>query len=274
VARGISLHIGLNEVSASHYRDAAGEPWTGKLFGCENDARDMAKLAKAQGFEVRGPVLGADATSTAVLGHLGDLAKELTAGDICLLTYSGHGGQVKNENPDDDPEEDDLDETWCLYDRQLLDDELFAAFSDFGAGVRIVVLSDSCHSGTVSRANPPDPGTDDARIKQLPFDVALATEKANAAFYSLVQKEVPTKRLTSVAATVVLVSGCQDHQFSRDGRVNGAFTSSLLKAWRDPEARRSLPRLLKATSAGIPPAYGQEPNYSIYSFDIGPALSV
>ena len=50
---------------------------------------------------------------------------------------------------------------------------------------------------------------------------------------------------------MVLISGCQDYQFSRDGRQNGAFTGALLKAWEDPTARRSLKSLRDATAAGI-----------------------
>jgi hypothetical protein len=267
--------IGLNEVDPEHYRDGEGKPWKGELTACENDARDLAALAESLGFEVRGPLLTRTATSTEVIGQVRAAAKELSPGDLFLLTYSGHGGQVVNKNPEDDPEEDNLDETWCLYDRELLDDELFALFSEFAAGVRVVVLSDSCHSGTVTRAAP-GPALDEfARPKQLPEDVALATEAANSELYEGLQKAIPSKRLTSVAATVVLISGCQDHQFSRDGRENGAFTAALLKAWaEDPSARRSLTGLWKATSAGIPADYQQTPNYFTYAFDVGPALAI
>jgi metacaspase-1 len=273
MARGVSLHIGLNEVSPDHYRDSDGNPWNGRLYACENDARVMAELAEAQGFEVRGPLLTAEATAAAVLDDLRAAARDLAPGDTFFLTYSGHGGQVENTNPEDDPEDDALDETWCLYDRQLLDDELFAAYSEFAAGVKVVVFSDSCHSGTVARGDPPS-SDDDARPKQLPIDVALATEKANVAMYSTLQKDIPTKRLTRLDATVVLLSGCKDDQFSRDGRVNGAFTAALLEAWNDPDARRSLPRLLETLSARIPPSYNQVPNHSVYCFDVGPALAI
>jgi hypothetical protein len=273
MARGVALSIGLNEVDSSHYLDGEGKPWKGTLQACENDARDLAALAEGMGFEIRGPLLTTAATSTAVIDQVRAVAQELTSGDIFLFTYSGHGGQVANTNPDDDPEDDNLDETWCLYDRELLDDELFALFSEFAAGVRIVVLSDSCHSGTVTRAG--DSSADDLpEAKQLPADVAVATEEANAELYDGLQKAIPSKRLTSVAATVVLISGCQDYEFSRDGRDNGAFTGALLAAWDDPVARRSLPSLWEATKAGIPAQYEQTPNYLVYAFDTGPALVI
>lgn len=272
MARGVALHIGLNQVDPNHYRDAQGKPWAGTLAACENDARDMAALAASLGYEVRGPLLTAAAHSAAVIEHVAAAARELENGDIFFLTYSGHGGQVVNTNPNDDPEEDKLDETWCLFDRQLLDDELFALFSEFRSGVRVVVFSDSCHSGTVARGDPPL--DESAKPRQLPFDVAEATERANATLYDALQKDTPTKRLTTMSATVVLLSGCQDHQFSRDGRVNGAFTGALLKAWETPGARRSLDALLKATAAGIPQEFDQSPNYSVYCFSIGPPLVV
>lgn len=274
MARGISLHIGLNEVDPNHYRDGNGDPWRGELRACEADARDMEGLAREQGFEVRGPMMTAVATADQVITEIRRIAADLDTGDIFFLTYSGHGGQVSNSNPDDDPESDALDETWCLFDRELLDDELFALFSEFKPGVRIVVFSDSCHSGTVTRARPGDAIDRFSVPKQLPIEVAEATENANADLYGSIQRTIPSKRLTSLAATVVLLSGCQDSEFSRDGETNGAFTGALLKAWQDPANRTSLPALREATAAGIPRNFNQNPNYSIYSFDIGPALTV
>ena len=46
---------------------------------------------------------------------------------------------------------DQLDETWCLYDCMLVDDELCAMSSRFSVSVRIFVLSDICYSGTVTK---------------------------------------------------------------------------------------------------------------------------
>ncbi len=42
-ARGVSLHVGLNAVSAAAYGG-----WDGPLAACEFDANDMAAIAKSR----------------------------------------------------------------------------------------------------------------------------------------------------------------------------------------------------------------------------------
>jgi hypothetical protein len=140
--KGYALAIGLNSVNPDHY---AG--WSGKLTGCEPDVDVMEKIAKDVNYEVK-TLKTKDATRENVLGALREYSKKLIAGDELVISYSGHGGQVPDENGD---EKDGLDETWCLYDGELLDDEFHGALSEFTEGVRILVLSDSCHSGTYLR---------------------------------------------------------------------------------------------------------------------------
>ena len=142
MAQGISLHIGLNAVDPVHY---AG--WSGPLNACEADASDLGALAAAQGFATS-TLLTVEATREAVTSAFAHAAAALEPGDIFLITYSGHGGQLPDRNGD---EPDLVDETWCLYDGEIVDDELNALYRAFRAGVRIVVLSDSCHSGSVTK---------------------------------------------------------------------------------------------------------------------------
>src|SRR5215212_10639420 len=156
--RALSIHIGLNAVSPAHY-----EGWSGELTACEFDAKDMAAVAKAAGMKPT-VLLTKNATRQKVLTAIRAAAKQLKSGDLLFLTYSGHGGQI----PDVTGEEDDkLDETWCLYDGELIDDEVYLELSRFAAGVRVLVLSDSCHSGTVTRARVPEGGPA-GRSKMMP----------------------------------------------------------------------------------------------------------
>jgi len=243
--KALSLHLGLNGVSAAAYGG-----WDGPLAACEFDANDMAAIAKSKGMKPT-VLLTRKATRAHLLSGMRGAAKALKAGDLFFLTYSGHGGQV----PDVSGEEaDKQDETWCLYDGQLIDDELYFELSKFAAGVRILVLSDSCHSGTVTRAAPPAPGTANQRPKLMPAAVAMRTYREHQAFYDKLQLDVakavgraavdPDTALANVTASgrlgaivkkfspaVVLISGCQDNQTSMDGDHNGAFTEQLLKVW-------------------------------------------
>jgi hypothetical protein len=247
-AKGISLHVGLNKVDPGHYQG-----WDGPLLACENDAKDMAAIAKSRSL-ASATLLTRDATRPRVLGAIRSAAKKLKKGDLFFLTYSGHGGQVPDVSHDED---DKKDETWCLFDGEIIDDELYFEYSRFAAGVRILVLSGSCHSGSVVRAAPPmtNPGQPQARSKLMPPDVAERTYKAHQAFYDKLQEDVAKRagkagvaepdaalaqvavspRLTAIAKkfnpALILISGCQDNQTSMDGDHNGAFTEQLLKVW-------------------------------------------
>jgi metacaspase-1 len=240
MAKGRSLHIGVNAVDPAHY---AG--WTGELIACEADAEDMAALATARGFTAS-RLLTKDATRARVTKAVGEALNNLGDGDIFLLTYAGHGGQIPDLN-DDAP--DRADETWCLYDGELLDDEIYQLLAGFAEGVRVLVIADCCHSGTNIRAvrslasSPTtrtlvDPNTDPnapvPALRLLPPDVALRTFRQNREFYTRIQgPPSKEKAADAVRASVRLLSGCQDNQVSLDGTFNGLFTSILLKVWKE-----------------------------------------
>ena len=85
-----------------------------------------------------------------MIGAIQAAAKSMRPGDIFLLTYSGHGGQVPDYSGDEALEDpsDIIDETLCLFDGQLVDDELYALWSAFPTDSRVLVVTDCCHSGT------------------------------------------------------------------------------------------------------------------------------
>lgn len=142
MAQGLSLHIGLNGVDASKYNG-----WPGTLAGCVNDANAMQAIAVAQGFTPTQLITQA-ATADAILTQIGQAAHALQSGDTFVISYSGHGGQVPDATGDSP---NGMDDTWVAYDRMICGHELYNLWSQFAAGVRIEVYSDSCHSGTVIR---------------------------------------------------------------------------------------------------------------------------
>jgi metacaspase-1 len=163
----LSLHIGLNFVDPQHYGG-----WDGELASCEFDAQDMAALASSRGMKAS-QLITQQATRNAVLAGIRKASSTLGSGDFFMLTFSGHGGQVDDVSGED--EDDKKDETWCLWDSQLIDDELYFELSKFAAGVRVLILSDSCHSGTVARNGPPPPDEMGLRKRMMPRAVAMRT---------------------------------------------------------------------------------------------------
>lgn len=268
MANGVSIHIGINKVDPKHYSG-----WDGALVACEFDANDMADLAKRQGFDTR-TLLTKQATAAAVTGALTDAAQTLGTGDILFLTYSGHGGQVPDARGAKADELDDkLDETWVLYDRQLLDDELYALWQQFRPGVRIVVLSDSCHSGTATKViqavkpevlahdidfdlEPTAPPPEHV-FRGMPKDLVMPVYRDNHELYDGLQRGDGDE--AEVAAGVLLLSGCQDSQTSADGRRNGLFTGTLLKVWDDGRFKGGYRRFWRRIVDQMPP--WQSPNF-------------
>ena len=263
--QAISIHVGLNEVDPAHYQG-----WDGKLVACEFDANDMEKLAGGRGFKTH-KLLTTHATAHALTAALEDAGKKLDSGDMLLLTYSGHGGQVPDANGD---EQDRMDETWVLYDRQMVDDELYSLLGKLKPGVRVAIFSDSCHSGTVARGAVeligPDRvaesvnggnGSGAPRVKGMPDNVVRSTYEAHKEVYDAIQKSLPPLDKANIGASVILTSGCQDNQTSLDGDKNGLFTQTLLKVWNNGVFKSGYRTFAKRIAREMPP--WQSPNLFI-----------
>lgn len=218
-----SVHFGLNCVDPAAYGG-----WEGALAGCHNDARDWAAFAEARGFN---PITFLDdhATRDRVRAVIHEAAEELQPGDTFLLTYSGHGGQVPDINGD---EQDGADETLCLYDGQLIDDELDRLLAGFAGGVRVLVVSDSCHSGTVTRDLPVHSFS--PRHRSAPRTACLANARLLDADM-VVQKGQPPANRCANRAKVLLLAACADNQTAGDGARNGVFTAAALDVLGDPQ---------------------------------------
>ncbi|MFJ3582430.1 caspase family protein [Streptomyces sp. NPDC090127] len=248
---GLSVHLGLNTVDPGRY-----EGWDGALVACENDARDMAALARAAGFADT-VLLTPDCTVDQVTAALQEAAGRLAPGDVLLFTYSGHGGQVPDATGDDD-EPDALDETLVLYDRQFLDDEVNREFRGFADGVRIVALLDCCHSGSgieLPGSYPPEP-----RVRMMPVFRQQEIYARDQGFFEELRRSLAKDSPNGEAAEAraLLISGCQDNQYSADGDVNGAFTAALLEVWDEGAFRGGYRSFHRAIQSRLPAT--QSPN--------------
>jgi len=240
MSKGYSLHIGLNKVDHKHYGNIP------ELKAAVNDAIVWKKFAIKSGYAAKS-LHDKQATSGTVKKILADYAKKVKPGDILLLTYAGHGGEMQNDKGGGFDNERN-DQTWCLYDRQLLDDELYELMEAFKEGTRILVVSDSCHSGTVVRA-----------LDEINFSQMLATgvarsaksrgfasrklpqsikqsvdEKYRESVYKPIQKNYRNRHQgAKIKASVKLLAACQDDEETLDGEKNGIFTEALMELVHD-----------------------------------------
>lgn len=213
----LALCIGINDYPGTE----------NDLAGCRNDADDWAAALTARGFDTRRLVDSA-ASGAAIRTGIRDLLGRATSGDAVVITYSGHGTWVPDEDGD---EPDHRDEALCPHDiaenGPLLDDELHELFALAAPGVRTVLISDSCHSGTLTRLN--HPIGDHGRARFLPPSAFLTPQQRLRA--SLLAS---TRPATQPRSTALLLAGCRDAEYSYDasfaGRPNGAFTYVALSS--------------------------------------------
>ena len=221
-----ALCIGINDY-----------PGTGSdLAGCVNDAHDWASVLKKRGFGVT-KLLDRKATGAAIRKSIGTLLSRSYRGDLAVITYSGHGSFVPDRDGD---EPDGVDECLCPHDVRargvVTDDALHALFAARPAGVRVVMVADSCHSGTVARFAPISVpvsergGSHRRTVRFLPPGSYLSRRASSrlGARRGRVRASAPGRH------AALLMSGCQDTEYSYDGyfggRPNGAFTYVALKA--------------------------------------------
>jgi hypothetical protein len=154
-------------------------------------------------------------------------AAALPAGSFFLLTFAGHGALMKNDDPH---EHERFDQTWVLFDRQLIDDELSVLWPRFKPKVRILVIVDACHSGTPLTVL--DGADVQRRTRSLPPEVAAATYRKHKNEYDDIRHSIVIPETNSIQASVLSISACEDTELAADGKPHGLFTGTLKTLWR------------------------------------------
>lgn len=199
------------------------------LNGCVNDAHDWSKTLQARGYQAE-LMLDSQATLANLKRRMQAVVNEANYGDSVVITFSGHGTWIPDTSGD---EPDGRDEALCPYDiaenGALGDDDLFDIFSHRSRGVRLLFVSDSCHSGSVNRLGSFGEEDSPGKVRFLPPETYLSDDDFALA------RRMPNKKLRTLPlrSSALLLAGCQDYEFSYDaridGRYNGAFTFVALK---------------------------------------------
>lgn len=205
---------------------------------------------KCHGFKSEDIVLLADDTSEPrylptrenMLNAMKWLVRSAKLHDSLFLHYSGHGGQVKDQDGD---EAGGFDEVIFPLDYKkegvILDDDLHDIMvSPLPAGCRLTALFDSCHSGTVL---------------DLPYILTCDGLRQNNIASDWIQKKAS-------CADVISWSACKDGETSvdtfQDGVAVGAMSNAFISALKE-RPNQSYQELLYSVRAIVGPKYGQTP---------------
>jgi hypothetical protein len=206
---GYSLHIGVNEIDSDHY-----EKKVSLLKACHNDAFAYQNIAHTNGYHYSKILLDSAATGANFYTEMELISKLAKSGDIFFLSFSGHGSQKETM---DRLEKDGKDDTWCFYDGQILDNQLFEQWQKFEHGVRILVVSDSCHSGTI--------------LRDL-FQTDLFSQNQTNFTNQVLSRSLESDPFTSpVKASISLLAAVDETRYAQNDGQHGLFTQAVLDVW-------------------------------------------
>jgi len=233
----ISLHIGINNVSKTYYPAGSVPP----LFGCINDMEKMEEFANVLGYETK-TLKDKEATKSNILKQITDLGNNTLPGGILLVSYSGHGVQLNdslsNESNQIGDEKDGKDESWVTYDGILLDDEIYNALAAITNEIRVLFISDSCHSQTMTKSL--NLGQSITGIIESPKErIHERGISRDSAQYILNKNGTSIEELLSSApmrskknnVIVLNLSACESEQTAKEIGGAGVFTEALLEVY-------------------------------------------
>lgn len=210
-----------------------------ELRGCINDSENLKHFLVSNGYfnddeftMMNDYKLGKlTPTKRNILRQLNDLvrfAKKRPNQQICLfVAYSGHGSSTIDRSGDED---DGYDEMLCPLDYEtngfIIDDDIKREFIDMlPSNVKLFMLIDACHSGTVC---------------DLKYEY----------FVGLTQRTKSHKFTVDSACNVVLISGARDVETAADAFIydptnkryeyQGAMTASFIANYNDAVSYQDL----------------------------------
>jgi pimeloyl-ACP methyl ester carboxylesterase len=219
------------------------------LKGCVNDITAIETYLKNQiagEWKLREPriLTNEKATRQAIIDGFQNYLCQAGNDDIALFYYSGHGGQEKAPEEFWHLEPDRLDETLVCYDSRtegnndLADKELRYLLAKVAEkNPRVIVILDSCHSGSGTRNIPEGVRLAPEDTRYRPLSSFIFAEDASFKNLLLTSDEVNKKKtgLDLPKGRHILLAACRDDQYAKEhqgdnGQTRGAFSYFFLKS--------------------------------------------
>lgn len=216
-----ALCVGINDYPFGEAND---------LRGCVNDANDWSNLLRNHfDFTDVKQLLNSDATRANILTELENLLAGAQSGDVLVFTNASHGTYLA----DTDGDEPKYDEAICPYDSDsnlLVDDTLRELFLNLPKDVRLTVISDSCHSGSVTRVTVNEYRRNRQLSPRLLGNPELSGQEMREA-------RAKKEKFPESGMKEILLSGCKSNQTSADAYIandyHGAMSYYAIKAIAD-----------------------------------------
>lgn len=199
----VAICIGWTRVDPAHYSG-----WDGDCPGCDLDATGFYNRFEQAGIRCH-LLLNSAGTWEAIRQVVLDATYSIPTKRL-IVTMSGHGGQIPDDNGD---EEDGLDETICAWDGEVRDDRLLALLYQLPPGIEVVLINDQCHSEGNFRAF--------TRYAIKAFTFGLAGQR------DLRGKALIKKVNDGWNGALIQLAGCREKSYSY-GSTNGGTWSQVL----------------------------------------------
>ncbi|ORY12733.1 caspase domain-domain-containing protein [Clohesyomyces aquaticus] len=267
----------------------------GQLRGCINDVKNMSTYLNGHfGYKREDMVILTDdqqnpmsqPTKANILRAMHWLVKDAQPNDSLFFHYSGHGGQTKDLDGDED---DGYDEVIYPVDFRtaghIVDDEMHRIMvSPLQPGVRLTAIFDSCHSGSAldlpyiysTQGMLKEPNLAKEAGQGLLGIVSSYARKdfggmigqAGSLFKKVTQGDDVYKknlRTKTSPADVIMWSGSKDTQTSADASISGEATGAMSWAFvtslkKNPN--QSYVQLLNSIRDELEGKYSQKPQLS------------
>lgn len=228
------MNFALLQLAANNY---PGAP----LNGCLQDLKTLNASFSQLGYvpKVAKSFIDSQMTRKNIISGLEWLID--TKEELKIVQYSGHGARIRSDNDDEI-----YDSCWVPQDYEksglILDDEVAKIFDKLDDNHNLVILSDSCHSGSMQR------GFISHKFNKLLKNSAIRSlpEKLSAKYINETRKNTPSavktrgifnKRRKSFIYNnerTVLIATCEPQQTSADawidGKWQGAGTAALFRS--------------------------------------------
>ncbi len=165
------------------------------------------------------------------------LIRGTKSGDRVFFYYAGHGSYLRD---DDGDEADGYDETIVPYDairkgRGMIRDDQFARWIVEMPGRRIVMVFDSCHSGTISRGFVRSGAKDETARYIVPDESELRDRGRNRVLLEVSDGKISELGSISAQSDTLIISAAgamqTAHSMRITGQWHGALTYALIEAY-------------------------------------------